>query len=47
MDPYHAAKHCECCAATDAAGPFNPLKTIAPYKIPELIYLNFDELFTI
>ena len=29
--PYHAAKHCECCAATPAAAPFGPLKTIGTW----------------
>ena len=38
MLAYQAAKHCECWAATAAAGPFNPLYTIPPWRIPELMY---------
>lgn len=34
---YIAAKHCECWAATAAAGPFNPLYTIPPLSYPALI----------
>lgn len=35
--PYIAAKHWECCAATAAAGPFNPRKTIGQWSYPPLI----------
>lgn len=34
---YQAAKHCECWAATAAAGPFRPLKTIGQWSYPALI----------
>lgn len=44
---YQAAKHCECWAATAAAGPLRPLKTIPPCKIPELMYEVFALLLMI
>ena len=34
---YILAKHCECWAATAAAGPFKPRKTIDPFSYPALI----------
>lgn len=36
---YHEAKHYECYAATEAAGPFNPLNTIGVLISPPDIYL--------
>ena len=33
-DPYHAAKHCECCAATPADDPLGPRKTIGAFSRP-------------
>ena len=33
-DAYHAAKHCECCAATPAAAPFGPRNTIGTFMFP-------------
>mmetsp|Transcript_112734 Transcript_112734/g.168697 ORF Transcript_112734/g.168697 Transcript_112734/m.168697 type:complete len:201 (+) Transcript_112734:187-789(+) len=35
--PYHAAKHCECCAAVPAEYPFGPRKTIGHAKFPPLM----------
>lgn len=31
---YHAAKHCECCAATPAAAPLGPRKTMGDAMSP-------------
>lgn len=33
-EPYQAAKHCECCAATPTAAPFGPRKTIGTLTCP-------------
>lgn len=38
---YHAAKHCECWAATPAAAPFGPLKTIGQLMLPADMYRVF------
>lgn len=38
-EEYQAAKHCECWAATLAAGPFKPLNTIGEPSSPPDIYL--------
>jgi hypothetical protein len=35
---YHAAKHCECCAATPAAAPFGPRNTIGVVIWPADMY---------
>ncbi len=34
---YHEAKHCECWAATPAAAPFGPRKTMGTAKRPALM----------
>lgn len=36
---YHEAKHYECWAATEAAGPFSPLNTIGVFISPPDMYL--------
>ena len=41
------AKHYECYAATEAAGPFNPLNTIGVYISPPDIYWVFAAEFKI
>mmetsp|Transcript_65200 Transcript_65200/g.153964 ORF Transcript_65200/g.153964 Transcript_65200/m.153964 type:complete len:237 (-) Transcript_65200:334-1044(-) len=45
--PYHDAKHCECCAATPAAAPLGPRKTMGTLICPPLMYNAFAaELMT-
>lgn len=44
---YQAAKHCECCAATPAAAPLGPRKTMGQLMVPPLMYSVFAALLMI